>query len=82
MNLSEEEYSQCGEYLLCFVLCKPLVFVDKADINTLIDQRKLQKIESLKYMHPRTHPVKQDLISYIRHAKKRNLVSTQRSTKS
>lgn len=48
MNLSEEEYSQCGEYLLCFVLCKPLVFVDKADINTLIDQRKLQKIESLK----------------------------------
>ena len=57
MNLSEEEYSQCGEYLLCFVLYKPLVYVDKADINTLIDQRKLQKIESLKYMHPRTHPV-------------------------
>lgn len=57
MNLSEEEYSQCGEYLLYFVLCKPLVYVDKAGINTLIDQRKLQKIESLKYMHPRTHPV-------------------------
>ena len=44
MNLSEEEYSQCGEYVLSFVLCKPLVFIDKADINTLIDQRKLQKI--------------------------------------
>ena len=57
MNLSEEECSQCGEYLLCFVLCKPLVYVDKADINTVIDQRKHQKIESLKYMHPRTHPV-------------------------
>lgn len=43
MNLSEEEYSQCGEYLLCFVLCKPLVFIDKADINTLIDQINFRK---------------------------------------
>lgn len=43
MNLSEEEYSLFGEYLLCFVLCKPLVFVDKADINTLIDQINFRK---------------------------------------
>ena len=40
MNLSEEEYSQCGEYLLCFVLCKPLTFVDKADINVFDKSRK------------------------------------------